>query len=205
MPKPFTEQERRTIRDRLMDEGLKRFARQGVRAMRIDDLCRDVGIAKGSFYSFFASKEALFFALSDRQDEMHKSEMLAQMREATGEPDAVLGAFFDMVMERIDNDPLIGIIEDSGDFAYLMRHAPPGYVAGNSKRDHDFVVDMASLFQARFPQIRADADMIEGTMTLMLALRMQRDYLSSIEVYAPTTALLRDMFTKRSIEGPWHD
>ena len=54
------------------------FSRTGVRAARVGDICADVGIAKGSFYAFFASKEDLFMAIADDRDLMHKRDMMAK-------------------------------------------------------------------------------------------------------------------------------
>ena len=44
MPKAFDEGEKQAIRSQLMAAGLRRFAREGVRAARIEDICRDAGI-----------------------------------------------------------------------------------------------------------------------------------------------------------------
>lgn len=205
MPKPFSERERESIRGRLMALGLERFMRQGVRGLRIDELCRDVGIAKGSFYAFFDSKEALFFALADQHDERHKTEMMAEMQAAKGNPQQTLGSFFDMVMVRLETDPLIRIIQDSGELAYVMRHAPPDYVDNNLRRDREFVAEMSALFAERHGLLRADPDTLEGVMTLMVSMTMQADFLRATGTYAPTVALLRDMFIKRAIQGPSDD
>ncbi|MGH7637405.1 MAG: TetR/AcrR family transcriptional regulator, partial [Gemmatimonadaceae bacterium] len=39
------------------------FTRHGLRGTSVGDLARAAGIAKGSFYLFFESKELLFFAV----------------------------------------------------------------------------------------------------------------------------------------------
>lgn len=205
MPKAFTQDERAAIRQKLMTEGLRRFTRHGVRALRIDDLCRDIGIAKGSFYAFFPSKEDLFFALADFRDAQHKREMMAEILAAKGSPAEVLGQFFDMVMQRLETDPLVQIVQDAGELAYVMRHAPPDYIAENTRRDREFVVALAHLFKERFGLGHADAAALEGVMTLMVSVSLQEDFLKSSGVYAPTVALLRDMSLKRLIEGPIHD
>ncbi|MGH9303439.1 MAG: TetR family transcriptional regulator [Acidimicrobiales bacterium] len=47
---------------RLLSAGIQAFDRRGYGEVRVDDVCRAAGIAKGSFYRHFPSKEALFFA-----------------------------------------------------------------------------------------------------------------------------------------------
>jgi AcrR family transcriptional regulator len=63
MPKPFSEDERDRIRAQLVDAGRECFTRFGPEKTTIEDLTSRVGIAKGSFYLFFDSKESLYVQL----------------------------------------------------------------------------------------------------------------------------------------------
>jgi AcrR family transcriptional regulator len=51
-----------TTAGRLVAEGLAAFSSRGYFDVTIDDVCRAAGIAKGSFYRHFSSKEELLFA-----------------------------------------------------------------------------------------------------------------------------------------------
>lgn len=53
---------RRGSRERLLDAAIEAFSRRGYAEVAVEDLCREVGLAKGSFYRHFASKEELFLA-----------------------------------------------------------------------------------------------------------------------------------------------
>ena len=73
MPTEFTEQEKHRIHETLVAEGRRMFSRYGLKRTAIAELCRAAGIAKGSFYGFFTSKEDLFMAVLDREEEFrHK-------------------------------------------------------------------------------------------------------------------------------------
>ena len=50
----------------LLDAGLALFAEQGVAATSVEDVTRRAGVAKGTFYLYFATKEALLLALRQR-------------------------------------------------------------------------------------------------------------------------------------------
>jgi AcrR family transcriptional regulator len=54
---------------RLLDAALEAFAENGFGGTRIEDVCERAGYTRGAFYSNFASKEELFFALFDRHAE----------------------------------------------------------------------------------------------------------------------------------------
>lgn len=56
---PLTARGRRT-RAKLVDAAYRVFARDGFEAARIADITSAAGVALGSFYSYFASKEELF-------------------------------------------------------------------------------------------------------------------------------------------------
>jgi len=60
MPRAFTGAERAMIRERLLAAGRELFARYGLRKTTVEELARAAGIAKGTFYLFFPSKEALY-------------------------------------------------------------------------------------------------------------------------------------------------
>ena len=59
MPK-FNENERAMIQEKLLTEGERLFIRHGLKKVTVDDLVNGIGIAKGSFYAFFESKEHLY-------------------------------------------------------------------------------------------------------------------------------------------------
>lgn len=60
MPRAFTDVERERIRERLLAAGRELFSRYGLRKTTVEELARAAGIAKGTFYLFFPSKEALY-------------------------------------------------------------------------------------------------------------------------------------------------
>ncbi|MGY3779453.1 TetR/AcrR family transcriptional regulator [Isobaculum melis] len=60
MVRGFSEEEKVIIKDQLQNEFMKDLRHQNIQQIRIDDLVKRVGIAKGSFYLFYSSKEMLF-------------------------------------------------------------------------------------------------------------------------------------------------
>ncbi len=62
-PLAFTEQKNEMIRKDLLDEALHCAVTIGMRKTSVEQLTEAAGIAKGSFYKFFPSKELLFFAV----------------------------------------------------------------------------------------------------------------------------------------------
>jgi len=65
MAKSFTETEKENIREKLIAECEKSWAKFGYKKTNLDDLCAKVGISKGAFYLFYRSKEELFCDIVD--------------------------------------------------------------------------------------------------------------------------------------------
>jgi AcrR family transcriptional regulator len=55
-----------TRRDELIDAAVRRFAAGGVTATSVDDIVRDAGAAKGTFYLYFTSKDEIVTAVAER-------------------------------------------------------------------------------------------------------------------------------------------
>lgn len=53
-------------REQILDAALHAFERGGYHATRVDDVIREAGIARGTFYLHFDGKHAVFAALVDR-------------------------------------------------------------------------------------------------------------------------------------------
>ena len=61
----FTEYETEQLRKALLKETRRCAVTLGMKKTSVDQLTKAVGIAKGSFYKFYESKEMLFFAVLD--------------------------------------------------------------------------------------------------------------------------------------------
>ena len=57
MPAIFNERTKWALRAHLLEIGWEHLLRKGFRALRIEDITQEAGIAKGTFYHFFPSKD----------------------------------------------------------------------------------------------------------------------------------------------------
>jgi AcrR family transcriptional regulator len=54
-----------SVRDRLLTAAVEVFASKGYTATRVSDIVREAGVAQGTFYLYFRSKQAIFEELID--------------------------------------------------------------------------------------------------------------------------------------------
>lgn len=200
MPKAFDDAERDTIRSAMKAVGLKHFERAGLRAARIDDICRDVGIAKGSFYAFFPSKEDLFMAIVEEREEQHRRDMFEFISAATGTPAHRAGRLFDLLLGKIESDPVLNLILLNNEIPYLLRKLGPDRFAVSQQQDRDFAAEAARRWTAAGGGPLSAADLL-GLMTITLSVASQRRQMTP-DQYNPTAALLRELFIARLTVSP---
>lgn len=103
----FTSEEREIIRNKIIDRGKECFARYGIKKTSIEDLTRDLGIAKSSFYSFFNSKEDLFLQIYTEEREALKDNLLENsFLKYRKEPDKAIKAYLHYVLDIANNHPV---------------------------------------------------------------------------------------------------
>lgn len=82
-------------RDRLLEQGLELFAKQGFHATGIQEIADASGVPKGSFYNYFESKEQFAVEVLSRYQELQCEELAAQLGPDAGSPLERLRALFD--------------------------------------------------------------------------------------------------------------
>lgn len=63
MPRGLTEDEKEYHKQILLQQGQKLIFRHGFSKVSVDDIVREAGVAKGSFYHFFSSKDDFLYEL----------------------------------------------------------------------------------------------------------------------------------------------
>ncbi len=117
---PRTERGRRT-REALLEAALHEFGQKGFHATGITDITRRAGVALGSFYTWFDSKEAIFRAVVAHLTQALRDHVAPRLAEADGaiaRERAALAAF----MEFVDRNQLIYRIIDEAEFVAPDSH-----------------------------------------------------------------------------------
>lgn len=96
---------RARIREALIESGRERFARYGLRKTTIADLTEPVGIATGTFYRFFDSKEALFWTVLEGEREAVVERYEAAVEAADGSREEIV-ALLTAIRDGIETNPL---------------------------------------------------------------------------------------------------
>lgn len=88
-------------RDRLLEEGLQLFGRQGFHATGVQEIADAAGVPKGSFYNYFDSKEQFAAEVLARYQERECAELEELLAPEAGSPLTRLRATFDRWIEEM--------------------------------------------------------------------------------------------------------
>lgn len=119
MPASFTKEQQKEIREQLFHAGISLSKSLGMQRMTVSKLTASCGIAKGSFYSFYESKESFILELAawaDRKAEEMLNRRLAGRRQMSTHE------FFEFFREFLysEYDLMNGLTVD--DFLWLKKH-----------------------------------------------------------------------------------
>jgi AcrR family transcriptional regulator len=79
------------------DLGIKRFADRGIDGIKVDEICKEVGVAKTSFYHYFGNKKGFIEQLFDYWYDQTTGEVYNQIKHIDNAIDRFLA-----LKERID-------------------------------------------------------------------------------------------------------
>lgn len=169
MTKGFNEIEKEKIRNALMEKGKELFGRYGLKKTSVEDLTKAVGIAQGSFYLFFSSKEELCFEIiGAEQEAFHKA------------ADALLdsGSFTKDAFKRLIKDafafvasnPAISNLFTSGEYEKMVRKLPAEKVNEHLNSDLSRFLPLIIQLQGEGKMIKADPKIILGVFRALFAL-----------------------------------
>lgn len=169
MPK-FSKTEREAISASLLEQGERLFCEYGLRKVTIEEIAKAAGIAKGSFYAFYGSKEELYFAILARCQQDMWGRMDAFLTENTAlPPRALLGAAIRYVFAIIDEYPMIGRT-DSETMVVLLRKLPNAVTQHHLEEDAQAVALFTKhrvLFTKPIPVVAKVFQALYGAVVVM--------------------------------------
>jgi len=126
MPRSFSEAEKENIRAELIAECKKSWSVFGYKKTNVAELCTNVGISTGAFYSFYDSKEALFCDVMDNFQQ-GTIRMFQEMLSAPPQKEEISRLLKKLYLEYAENDILTK--RHSPDYKSLLNKLPPEWLA----------------------------------------------------------------------------
>ena len=128
MPTAFTDEELEHIRSALIQAGIRLSKELGLQKMSVEKLTAAVGIAKGSFYMFFGSKEDFILEVAEYTGAQTQKMLLSRLN---GRRKMSAHEFMEFFSEYLhsDFDLMNGLTVE--DFFWLKKHIKKHTVAAS--------------------------------------------------------------------------
>lgn len=172
----FTEKEKEEIRQCLLTKGKELFTRYGLDKTSIDDLVQGCGIAKGSFYKFFSSKEELFFIILQKQEEVTGRLIGGHLQENLP-PKELISSFLHMAFRIADENPLLQQWFEERDSERIMRKLPRQLVKEFAQENDKKGIAFVQALIQRGVLKKQDPEVINGVLHAVMLLRLHKEEL----------------------------
>lgn len=174
MTKAFSDKEKELIRNKLIEKGKELFDRYGLRKTSIGDLTNAVGIAQGSYYNFFQSKEELYFEIMEQEEKHMKSRLLSTHKVEENLTKQSLEAFLSDAFGMIDESTFIKKLMNGEDYELLVRKLPEERIAKHIETDSDILTPMITMWQKQGAVIDRKPEVIGGLLRAVFTLALHK-------------------------------
>lgn len=186
MPK-FRKEEKEAIRECLLSKGKELFVQFGLKKTSLDDIVAACGIAKGSFYSFFATKEELYFEIAKRE-ESFKDRLLADMLSSELPPKVLLHELFRTSFETIDSNPFLQRVFRQDEWEQLVRKLPKETLQQHAAEDTRAAQLLFEKWQSQGAMLPLEHEVVTGLLRAVVFVSLHKDELG--DVYGRVVELL---------------
>jgi len=184
----FSEAERHTLREALLETGYDLFTRYGLKKTSLDDLTRSVGVAKSSFYSFFESKEALYLELLGRSAPAVEAKVEAALRSSPDTAQA-LARLLTVVVEALETNALTRrLLTHPEELQMIARRVSPEALEAK-QRGLLPVLTFVERAQAEGRMVRKDPEVVLGVIRAVTLLTLHKGDIGQ-DIYPEVMALM---------------
>ncbi|MCY9375148.1 TetR/AcrR family transcriptional regulator [Bacillus sp. T17B1] len=174
MARGFTHHEKEAIQETLLKQGQEHFIRYGFKKTNISELSKLAGIAQGTFYKFYDSKEALFFDILNKEEAKVKKILLDENMTGGEITRASFKKFLMKALDLIDNNPFIQMIFIGGEYDNLFRRLSPDQMQNHIDRDEKQLIPLVEMWQESGRLVQEEPHVIVGTLRAFFLLFLHK-------------------------------
>lgn len=187
MPNAFTEDETKRIRKELILAGIRLSKELGIQRMSVEKITAAVGIAKGSFYLFFGSKEDFILETAEYAGQRSQEMLLSKLNGRTQMSAHEFIEFFDAYLHS-EFDLMNGLTVN--DFLWLKNHIKKQIIF-----DPDMQLKTAEMWLSLIYDVREGVD--TGTFVNLIksiyAIREHSDTMVKASIESSIQIILRSI------------
>lgn len=178
MAKPFNVADKVEVNNRLLDSGERLFKRYGLDKTTIEDITKNAGIGKGTFYNFYNSKIDLYIGLYSRQRVRLVSELNKHFLNRSESVELLIKDYLKKLAELLYKDEILTMIYSQEVMSVL-------YSKGTEKQLEEFNVaankELSNIIMTwdgvKNSKKSIDANVLAGMIRSVTFLRFHKFYI----------------------------
>ncbi|MGG4340272.1 TetR/AcrR family transcriptional regulator [Paenibacillus lautus] len=141
MPKIVTEHEKDMVREAMFTKGIELIRKKGVKRITVEDITIATHIGKGSFYSYYNSKEELLYSIIKKSESRMFDRVEAVLSENTNLKERLVKALKEIYLAA---DSIVLYVSPS-DIELLLRKLPAEVADLEASKSNDYFSRTLSL------------------------------------------------------------
>lgn len=170
MPRPFSDREKEQVRKLLLEKGREFFSRFGFKKTSVGELTSAAGIAQGSFYLFFNSKEELYFEVLEMEEQAIREYFIPLLMEGGKMTRDRFKEFLHKAVSIFEENPFLRKLWLEKEFDQILSRLPPELMERHAKRDASALEPLIIQWQKEGVLIEGAAETIAGVIRSMFIL-----------------------------------
>lgn len=183
MPKIFSNTEREKVERDLMIAARALFAKKGFLKTSIGELTKSVGIAAGTFYNFFGSKEALFFEIMGESEKL-RFKKIGQLFTQNGDAKQEFTSFLKETFTLFINDPVYHCLYAEDLFERIIKKIPQEKLILHMQYDIDAAKAILSSTQPRGFLCQLSSDELVSQLRALFLQTLHQDQIGVLDMNA---------------------
>ncbi|MDM5248123.1 TetR/AcrR family transcriptional regulator [Lysinibacillus sp. G4S2] len=165
-------EQRMKIHETLLNKSKELFIQYGFSKTSIDDIVNACGIAKGSFYSYYPSKEELFYAVLRREEEI-KNKIISEVMSESLPPKELLMRFFEISFKAIEENEFLQNLYQRGEYEKIVKRLPKELIDEHAKEDLESSLEFVKFLQEK-GVTEEDPEIVIGLFRMIMLLPLHR-------------------------------
>lgn len=187
MPRIFSDDDRELIREKMLKAGIMMLEHKRYKNISVEEIAVEVGVAKGTFYNFFPSKEIYFYEIM----QYIKVQNRVKLRALCGNVSAA--EISDCVFDRYMNTKTVYDYFTVEEMKQIMRRLPDG---DNENDSTEFAEELCS----HIDNAKGKPETIVGMFNILAIAASNRSLLDPA-VYSSALRVFSDALAKYVLEG----
>lgn len=199
MSRGFNEHEKQFITDSLIEQGRILFSKFGFQKTSIHEITKSVGIAQGTFYNFFSSKEELYFVILEREEEKITKQLAHIDIFKDNEPKKAIKQVLREMIKAIETNPLIRELYFGDNMKKMVKKLPPESLEKHFKNDATSLLPLIETLKDKGIILKENPDIIAGALRSLFILTLHQKEIGTT-IYQDTIDLFIDLVVEGLIE-----